>query len=124
MGLVSFNGTAIMGINRCRCSRRRFTVEPSAQAPSTAGSRRLPSKLSSSSSSSSRCWYTSTEPLSSASSSASNRTLESRKLSSSATVCLMSFLLLLLFLRPPPLPTIPLLSLLPPSFVVALNHPS
>lgn len=108
MGLVSFKGTAIMGMRHCR---RRCLL---AATPSASGR----SRHRASQSLSSRCWYTSTEPLSSASSSASSRTFDSRKLSSSATVCLMSFLFLLLFLPPPTPPLSP-----PPSLpAVALNN--
>lgn len=122
MGLVSFRGTAIMGI--CR-DRRRLPGAPCESTPLATESRpnppppklSPPSYSSSTSSSSSRYWYTSTDPLSSASSSANTRTLDSKKLSSSATVCLMSFRLLLLP-PPPPIPPSP-----PPSpLAVALQQ--
>lgn len=109
MDLVSFKGTAIMGIRRC-LRRCLLAANPSALS-AIERSRHRPSK-----SLSSLCWYTSTEPFSSASSSANNRTFDSRKLNSKATVCLISFLFLLLFLPPTPL-----LSPLPSLPVVALN---
>lgn len=109
MGLVSFKGTAIIGMRHCR---RRCLLVAIPSAPSV----NERSRHRSSQSLSSRCWYTSTEPLSSANSSAKSRTFDSRKLSSNATVCLMSFLFLLLFLLPTP-PLSP-----PPSLpAVALN---